>query len=79
MEREVWTGPLEDGSVVVGLFNTGEKAQEMAFPWKEAGLSGRQRSRALWRQKDLGVFEDSFATGTIPRHGVVFLRARPAE
>ena len=78
-DREVWTKPLEDGSVAIGLFNTGEMPKEMAFSWKEAGLSGRHRLRDLWRQKDVGVFEDSFDTGTIPRHGVVFLRAWPAN
>lgn len=78
-EREVWTKPLEDGSLAVGLFNTGEASQDMAFSWAEAGLSGKYRLRDLWRQKDLGTFEGSFAAGTLPRHGVMLLRAWPEK
>jgi alpha-galactosidase len=41
------------------------------------GLKGEQNVRDLWRQSDLGKFSDQFQT-TIPRHGVVLVRIRPA-
>ena len=64
---------MEDGSVVVGLFNPGEKVSTVSVKWSEAGVKGKQRVRDLWRQKDLGVFEDSFKS-SVPVHGVVVVR-----
>lgn len=68
--------PLADGSLAVGLFNLAETPQEMAVDWSLLGVKGKQTVRDLWRQKDLGVFADRFAT-TVPRHGVALLRLRP--
>lgn len=77
-DLEVWTKPLEDGSLAVGLFNTAEIGQNCTLQWSDAGLQGKQRLRDLWRQQDLGTFEDSYSTD-IPRHGVCLLRVWPAE
>ncbi|MDR0352614.1 MAG: hypothetical protein LBI02_04440 [Opitutaceae bacterium] len=38
-----------------------------------AGLPGARVVRDLWRQRDLGLFEDGFSAG-VPRHGVVLVR-----
>ena len=75
---EVWTKPLEDGSMAVGIFNTAEIGRSCTMHWVDAGLTGKQALRDLWRQKDLGTFEDSFTTD-IPRHGVCLLRCRSAQ
>lgn len=75
---EVWTKPLEDGSMAVGVFNTAEIGRSCTMHWVDAGLTGKQALRDLWRQKDLGTFEDSFTTD-IPRHGVCLLRCRSAQ
>jgi len=64
---------MEDGSVVVGLFNPGEAASTVSIKWTDAGVVGKQRVRDLWRQKDLGVFEDGYSA-TVPVHGVVVVR-----
>jgi alpha-galactosidase len=72
-EAEVWAKDLADGSKAVGLFNRGEGAREVSVKWQDLGLSGRRAVRDLWRQKDLGKFQDSF-TATIPRHGVCLVR-----
>lgn len=77
-DLEVWTKPLEDGSLAVGLFNTAEIGRSCTLNWTAIGLEGKKRLRDLWRQKDLGAFEDSFTTD-IPRHGVCLLRLWPAE
>ena len=68
---------LEDGSRAVGLCNRGEWEAEIVAPWAALGLAGRQKVRDLWRQKDLGVFEDAFRA-KVPRRGVVLVRVAPA-
>jgi len=75
-DLEVWARPLADGSIAVGLFNRGEIDAPVAATWAELNLSGSQRVRDLWRQKDLGKFSDRFSA-TVPRHGVVLLRLSP--
>ena len=67
---------LEDGSKAVGLFNLGERPVKLAVAWSELGLSGKQRVRDLWRQKDLGRFKQEFQA-EVPRHGVVMVRLSP--
>jgi len=64
---------LEDGSKAVGLFNLGEQPAKLAVFWTELGISGKQHVRDLWRQKDLGQFNQAFQT-EVPRHGVIMVR-----
>jgi alpha-galactosidase len=64
---------LEDGSMAVGLFNLGSEAVRLAVAWQQLGLTGTQRVRDVWRQKDLGAVEDRYET-TVPRHGVGLVR-----
>ena len=70
---------LADGSVAVGLFNTGETPATVSVTWAEAGLAGKQRVRDLWRQKDLGAFEGGFSAKDVPRHGVVLVKLTTAQ
>jgi alpha-galactosidase len=74
---EVWAKEMEDGSLAVGLFNRGEVESKVAANWSELQLNGKQIVRDLWRQKDLGEFENQFSA-TVPRHGVVLVRLRPS-
>ena len=60
--------PMEDGSLAVGLFNLAEDERTVAATWEQLGLSGTQRARDLWRQKDLGIVEGRLEA-TVPRHG----------
>jgi alpha-galactosidase len=77
-DLEVWKRYLEDGSVAVGLFNRGDKATDVTAHWSDLGVSGRQKIRDLWRQKDLGSFEGKFSA-EVGRHGTVMLRLWPEE
>lgn len=70
---EVWKRPLEDGSIAVGMFNRGEKETKITALWSDLGIKGRQKVRDLWRQKDLGSFNDKFVA-KVGRHGVVMVR-----
>ena len=76
-DLEVWAKPLEDGTKAVGLFNRGEMDFTVTARWSDLGVKGKQIVRDLWRQKDLGTFETSFSA-SVPRHGVVMVRLRPA-
>jgi alpha-galactosidase len=64
---------LVDGSKAVGLFNLGEKPAKLAVSWAELGISGKQHIRDVWRQKDLGKFNQEFQA-EVPRHGVSMVR-----
>ncbi|HKV98924.1 MAG TPA: NPCBM/NEW2 domain-containing protein [Vicinamibacterales bacterium] len=70
---DVWARPLEDGSMAVGLFNRSPEPAAMSVKFSELGLSGSQRVRDLWQQKDLGASRDQFSA-TVPRHGVVLVK-----
>jgi alpha-galactosidase len=72
-DKEVWIRRMEDGSHVVGLFNRGETETKVTAEWKDLGISGEQRVRDLWRQKDMGSYKDNFSA-SVGRHGVVLLR-----
>jgi alpha-galactosidase len=65
--------PMEDGSLAVGLFNLEQAAVRIAVTFSQLGIEEPQRVRELWRQKDVGVFEDKFEQ-EVPRHGVALVR-----
>ena len=73
-EERLYSKELEDGTKAIALINLTASEAVMSFTWKQAGLSGRQSLRDLWRQKDLGVFGESFSA-TVPSHGVILVRA----
>jgi alpha-galactosidase len=75
---EVWCKSMEDGSKAVGLFNRSENETKIAGKWSDLGLTGKQKVRDLWRQKDLGEFADQFEA-SVPRHGVVLVRIWPVK
>lgn len=77
-DGHVWAKDMEDGSKAVGLFNVGEMETTVTARWSDLGLKGKQRVRDLWRQKDVGVFEDKFEK-KVPRHGVVLVRIFSVE
>ncbi len=75
-DLEVWVKDMEDGSKAVGLFNRGQGVSEVTANWEDIGVSGNQRVRDLWRQKDLGIAAGSFKA-YVARHGVVLVRVWP--
>ena len=66
---EVWSKPLKDGGVAVGLFNRGEDAASMALPGAPAlGLKSVGAVRNVWTPSDAGR-----GPWMVPSHGVVLL------
>jgi alpha-galactosidase len=70
---------LEDGSKAAGLFNvTDGITRKLTLKWSDLGIKGKYIVRDLWRQKDLGLFEDEFSADVKP-HGVVMVSLRKAK
>ena len=74
-ECEVWVRELEDGSKAVGLFNRSEIEMKISANWTDLGLEGEQLVRDLWRQQDLGIYQNEFQA-TVPRHGAVVIKIK---
>lgn len=74
--QEIWMKEMEDGSRAVGLFNRGEFETVVTARWSDLGLTGAYTVRDLWRQKDVGIFDQEFSA-PIPRHGVMLIRLTP--
>ena len=68
---ELWAKDLADGSKAVGLFNLSDDNQVLTLSAQTLGMKGKVRD--LWRQKDIGMLEDSFSAN-VSAHGVVFLK-----
>ena len=75
---EVWAKVMEDGSHAIGLFNRGEFAATVTVNWQDLKLAPKQSVRDLWRQADLGDFDESFSSA-VPRHGARMIRAKPSQ
>ncbi len=69
---------LEDGSLAVGLFNIGTETETVTVKWSDLGIKGKQVVRDLWRQKDIGVFDNEFSAKVRP-HGVVLVKIKTTQ
>jgi len=69
----VYEKPLEDGSIAVGLFNTGDEAGTVIARWPDLDIHGRRSVRDLWRQKELGKFKGEFSM-TVAPHGAELVK-----
>lgn len=68
---EVWSRPLADGSIAVGIFNVGEKDHQVDLKTYIPSESPAKTVRDVWRQKDLAPEE---LVCTIPLHGCKYLK-----
>ena len=71
--KEVWARPLADGTVAVGLLNSGVEAMEVTANWSDLGIKGKQPVRDLWLHKNVGTYEGKYAV-SVPAHGCVLLK-----
>jgi alpha-galactosidase len=70
---------LEDGSKAAGLFNvTDSLTRKLTVKWSDLGIKGRYIVRDLWRQKDIGIFENEFSAD-VRAHGVVVVGIRKVK
>ena len=80
---EVWSRPLADGAIAVGIFNVGDEDQRVdmrALVTQTSGFKFQVSSfnsltiRDLWRQKNLSSRDFNC---TIPAHGCKYLKVSP--
>ncbi|RPD39854.1 putative Ig domain-containing protein [Chitinophaga barathri] len=70
---------MEDGSKAAGLFNLADGgARQVTLKWSDLGVSGKYIVRDLWRQTDLGTFDNEFSA-SVNQHGVVMIGIRKAK
>ncbi len=71
-DLDVWTKPLSNGRIAVGLFNRSWGDRDVSVDLAELGFKNGANLRDVWSQKDLGRRTGVF-TATVPRHGVALL------
>ncbi len=86
--KQIWVKELEDGSKAVGLFYVGDEEKKtpadyfdwepksnatISLPATSIGFNGKFTARDVWRQEDLGMFEEKFEV-EVPWHGVALLK-----
>jgi alpha-galactosidase len=74
-DLEVWMKPLADGSKAVALFNRGDREAEVQVKWADLSLHGQHKVRDLWRQKDLGAYQENFHL-KVGAHGAELIRVQ---
>ena len=70
---QVWVKNLSDGNIAIGIFNLSSKFQKYELDPAKIGVKKKSLIRDLWRQKDLGNFNDKYETD-VSSHGVVLLK-----
>jgi alpha-galactosidase len=88
--KQIWMKEMEDGSKAVGLFypDAGKRDPVDYFQWdiqpkkakiilkgSDIGFNGKFIVRDVWRQKDIGIFENQFEA-EVPYHGVVLVKCK---
>ena len=73
-DMRVYAKKLEGGSMAVGLFNlSGKDSGTVTVKWSDLNVNGSRSVRDLWRQKDLGAFNDRFSMSVAP-HGAELVK-----
>ena len=76
-ELRIYVKELEDGSRAVGFCNFGLDIVELNYAdFKKLGITGRQKVRDLWRQKDVTTINTNSVplSVKVPVHGVVLYK-----
>lgn len=74
-DMQVWKKKLADGTYAIGIFNLGKESGSFTLNFSDAGLKGSVKLRDLWRQKELGAFNDKYEA-KVPSHGVVLIKVK---
>lgn len=79
-DLEVWARPLANGSEAVVLFNRSASSAKITLHWKDLQWDEKKAVlvRDLWARQDQGIQRKEY-TASVPSHGVVMIRLRPAH
>lgn len=73
---QVWSKPLLDSSIAIGIFNLGETPVNYQLSLASLQLSaGKHILRDLWKQENVGSIETSFSVN-VNRHGVKLFKIK---
>ncbi|HEY6914998.1 MAG TPA: alpha-galactosidase, partial [Paludibacter sp.] len=81
-DLRIYAKELEDGSRAVGFCNFGLEKVDISYKdLNKLGISGKQKVRDLWRQKDITtIHADKEALSVkVPVHGVVLYKFTPVK
>ena len=70
---QVWVKDLEDGQKAIGIFNLSIESKKYILNFSDIGLNSKVILRDLWRQKNIGEFNDQYESA-IPSHGVILVK-----
>jgi len=78
---QVWSRPLSDGTVAVGLFNRAPVDTPVTVTFADVGITGPPTIRSPWTHQDVAGTGGSAReyTTTVPRHGAVLLKIGKAK
>jgi alpha-galactosidase len=68
----VWTKPLSDGRIAVGMFNTALDSRDVSFDLAEVGFAQGATLHDVWENRDLGKHTGIYSRN-ISKHGVALL------
>lgn len=72
--QQVYNKPLSDGTTAVLLLNLAKTNADIKVSWNQIGLSGKQKVRDLWEEKDLGLFDKYFEVKNLPQYGHMLIK-----
>jgi alpha-galactosidase len=70
---EIWTKPLANGDVAVGIFNRAPSTLTTQLDVHKLGFAHGAKAKDLWTAKDLGHIDVPYPV-TLTRHSVLLLR-----
>jgi alpha-galactosidase len=78
---QVWSRPLSDGSVAVGLFNRAPVDTPVTVKFADIGITGPATVRFPWTHQDLTGLTSAAReyTATVPRHSAVLMKIGKAK
>jgi alpha-galactosidase len=81
-DLRIYVKELEDGSRVAGFCNFGLEKVDISYKdLKKLGISGKQKVRDLWRQKDITTIhaDKEVLSVKVPVHGVTLYKFTPVK
>ena len=73
--REIWSKPLSNGALAVGLFNRADFPSPITLKLQDVGFDKNAKLRDLWKGSEVTAKNGTY-TVTVPAYGAVLLKVR---